>query len=153
MVYLQPSPPFSIHKESDGTHHAISKNVQLSVLPNVDREVKINHRVAGQMVTGKQHTRWLQAKVGDLFIYVNGSHVVVSGKRLFPTSPPKTTEEWIEEGMKYMRATKDSKGRYVCNSEENKKVLKTLLEGAVEDAIADFSSRVRYSVIKAADSD
>ena len=125
-MQIEPQAPFRISNEKDGTKHAIKNNIQISVFPDV-KDVKIKHRVAQKPMANKE-SRWLYITIGDLKLYINGTHVLITHEDLVPTFPITEIDEYVEEIIKRLRVTKDEKGRYIVKNPKNKAMVKKVLE-------------------------
>ena len=76
-----PYAEFVITEDEDGIKHAISHEIQLSILP--DGDTRICHEREVQWGVGPEHnTSVLKGKLDDVWIYVIGKHVVVSKQKL-----------------------------------------------------------------------
>lgn len=80
---IEPFEPFKLHPDPDGTQHAVKDGIGISVLPDVG-EVKIKHRVGIHPSTGEK-SRWLFIQAGDVKVFVNGRHIVITKRDLLPT--------------------------------------------------------------------
>lgn len=125
-MQFQSSPPFAISEDTDGARHAVRNGLAITV--TADLPGRIAHRVAQQPEAGNS-ARWLEiALENGVNIYVDGQHVIVTGENHRPTFDLLTDEGWLEKALKYMRAEKDERGRYVVDTENNRRVLQQLFE-------------------------
>ena len=125
-MQFQASPPFELSKDADGAQHAVRAGLAITV--TADLPATINHRVAQQPQTGNS-ARWLQIELDNgTHIYVDGQHVIVTGEDYRPTFDLLTDDQWLDRAFKHLRAEKDEKGRYVVDTESNRRVLKQLFE-------------------------
>ncbi len=76
-----PYAEFVITEDEDGIKHAISHEIQLSILP--DGDTRIVHERETQPAKGPQYnTSILKGRLDDVWVYVIGRHVVVSKRKL-----------------------------------------------------------------------
>ncbi len=76
-----PYAEFVITEDEDGIKHAISHEIQLSILP--DGDTRIVHEREVQPEKGPEHnTSVLKGRLDDVWIYIIGGHVVVSKQKL-----------------------------------------------------------------------
>lgn len=124
-MQIQAIPPFAISKDGEGAQHAIKDSIQITVLPDVD--AKITHRYGANPHKQKE-SRWLHIDCGELHIFINGTHVLVSSKDHLPTFDIETPEELVNQAMKYFKIHKAERGNYVFDCDHNRTVLKSLIE-------------------------
>ena len=91
-MHIEPTAPFRLSKYE---HHAKARldprtGKNITVLSDVDDEVKIFSRVATKPFADHIADEvWSVAKVGDLFVYVNGDHIVITRRDMVATSRPQ----------------------------------------------------------------
>lgn len=68
--------------EDDGTVHAVSSDIQLTILP--DGEARAFNRNALKMEAGNErHIRCLVGELDGVRIYVKGSHIIMTKQDLY----------------------------------------------------------------------
>ena len=124
---IESEPPFEITNAPDGVKHAVKENIQISVFPDVG-EVKMRHKIGMRASVGE--SRWLYITLVDkgVNIYIHGTHVVVSEKKLLPTFTTHSREELMETAFKNLRAHKTEKNKYIVDTEGNRHVLNEIFE-------------------------
>lgn len=145
-MQIEPQAPFRLSKEPDGTQHAIKDNIQITVLPDVE-DCIIKHRVANKPYAEKS-ARWLLVTIGDLKMYVNGTHVVVTNRDLNPTFDIPTVNDYVDEVFKRIKIVKDTKGRYIIDTDRNRAKLQTILKSLELDSSASALNKLRHGTDK-----
>ncbi len=148
---ISPAPPFEVSQEPDGTQHAVRDNIQVTILPDVG-ECKVSHRV-GQKIEAGKSTRWLHLDLVErgIHVFIHGTHVVVSEKDLNPNFDLQSKEQLLVDAFKYLRVEKDEKGRYVIDTENNRRVVGRLLDLVTDRERDRIWNWVRYTAGKVMD--
>jgi len=129
-MFIGAQPPFELTNEPDGTKHAIKDDIQITVLPDVG-DVELKHRV-GQQTQGLEQSRWLYGKLGELRLYVNGTHVIITKKEMIPTFNRPTIQKTIQDIFKHIKPAKNKRGEYVIENEKNVERLAEFLTKLIE---------------------
>ena len=131
-MQIEAQQPFELSKDADGSQHAVKDNIQVTVTADID--AKINHKVGHKPDTGET-SRWLHIDAGDkvergrgFHVYINGTHVIITGRSYNPTFDLHTPEALLELAMKRLRIHKNERGAYVIDTKDNRKVLTDLFE-------------------------
>ncbi len=145
-MFIGAAAPFKISFDPDGTQHAIKDNIKITVLPDID-DCKISHKYAEQPF-GKtaKATRWLHIALGDVHLYVHGTHVLVTKRKdiVITFKEDRSPAEILESCMKNMKAHKDEKGRYVVDSDRNRDILGQAFDMLCRNERLDTVSKLRY---------
>lgn len=147
MVIINPDAPFERSTEPDGTKHAINGNIQVSVLPDAGSNVTMKYRAGVRQKTGEK-SKWLMVLIDDLYIFVHGTHVVVTKTKLQPTFTTDDDESIISDSIKGLLIVKDEIGRYVLDETRARQVLTQALARAKSKENNTIVSNLRYAVNK-----
>lgn len=146
-MFIGPSAPFKISHDPDGTKHAIKDNIKFSILPDIG-ECEISHKYAEQPFSKSfsNATRWLHIALGDVHLYVHGTHVLVTKRKdiVITFKEDRSPSDILELCMRNMKAHKDEKGRYVVDSERNRDILIQAFDMLSRNERLDAVAKLRY---------
>lgn len=143
------SDPFLMSNE-DGVQHAVKDDIKVSILPDVEN-AEMKHKVIVQPLRDSSGVRILKILIGDLKIFVNNNHFVITKKELYPKLEACDADWCVENIMKYVSVDKDEKGRYTINNEKNLKTLKNIVETSLEYKNAENIDRLNTEIRKLLD--
>ncbi len=69
-----------IHGDEEGIHHAIAGHMQISVLPDAaqPRKTVFYRNTMTALAAPQRKGRFLVVHAGDVFLYIDGSHIIIT---------------------------------------------------------------------------
>lgn len=143
------SDPFMLTTE-DGVRHAVKGNIKVSVLPDVG-EVKMMHKFVFQPLKDSSGVRILKMIIGDLKIFVNNDHFVITKKEIYPKLKPFDLDWCVDSLLVHISVDKDEKGRYSIKNEKNAATIRKFVEAALEYKNAEMQDSLNSNIGKLID--